>query len=93
MNQSELFKEVLENIRKEIKSQNDEIIKIAERVGDKERKKIGDRISIDSDIADGFKNIVSNIDRLEQMISAVNQRVFEVNQRVTELAKHTYPYV
>ncbi len=80
-------KQWIMDIAKEIESQNEEIIKVAERVGDKERMKIAERVDIDSDIADGLKNIVSNLNRLQRMIGVVNQRI----ERLSE--KAGIPYV
>jgi Mg2+ and Co2+ transporter CorA len=75
-------------IKEEIKDQNKEITRIANRVGDDERLRIAERVSIDKDIADGLKNIVSNIDRLERMIDITNQRL----ERLADSGVH-YPYV
>lgn len=86
MDGREQTKEWIENIEKEIKSKNEEIIKIAERVGDAERMKIAERVGIDNDIADGLKNIASNLDCLERLISVVNQRV----ERLSVISGHPY---
>ncbi len=86
MEERELVREWIENIEKEIETQNEEITKIAERVRDEERMRIAERVGIDSEIAESLKAIVSNMDRLEQLIKKVNMRV----DRIGAVA---YPYI
>jgi len=84
----ERVQKAIEDLNEAMKANNEEIQRLAERVGDKERKKIAERGSIDSDIAESIRLIVSNTEYMGRLVNTVNFRL----ERLAVEGAH-YPYI